>query len=64
MLTNQTEKGKQTINEHYKKALIPQTVTDTINFPDGTKKTKTKTYINQHYIDGIKRLADRFEVKL
>lgn len=64
MLTNQVEKGRQTIKEHYKKALTPQTVTDTINFPDGRKEVKSKTYINQHYIDSIERLALKYNVEL
>ncbi|MDP1745004.1 MAG: DUF4304 domain-containing protein [Bacteroidota bacterium] len=64
MLTNQVEKGRQTIKEHYKKALTPQTVTDTINFPDGRKEVKTKTYINQHYIDRIERFALKYNVAL
>jgi hypothetical protein len=64
MVTNQMEKGKLTIKEHYQKAQIPQTVTDTINFPDGRQQTKTKTYVNQYYIDGIKRLAEKYKVEL
>jgi hypothetical protein len=64
MLTDQKEKGRKTIIEHHKISLKPQTVTDTIVFPDGTRQEKVKTYINQHYIDSIKKLADRYEVKL
>lgn len=64
MLTNQIEKGQQTIKEHYKEALIPQTVSDTISFYDGRKEIKTKTYINQHYIDSIERLAQKYNVEL
>jgi hypothetical protein len=64
MLTDQKEKGRKTILEHYQSALKPQTVTDTIVLPDGTRQEKVKTYINQFYIDGIKKLADRYEVKL
>jgi predicted DNA-binding protein len=64
MLTDQKEKGRKTIVEHYQNSLKPQTVTDTIVFPDGTRQEKVKTYINQHYIDSIKKLADRYEVKL
>jgi hypothetical protein len=64
MLTDQKEKGRKTIIEHYHKSLKPQTVTDTIVFPDGTRQEKIKTYINQNYIDNIKKLADRYDVKL
>ena len=64
MLTEQNEKGRKTIIEHYKNSLKPQTVTDTIVFPDGTRQEKVKTYINQNYIDSIKKLADRYDVKL
>ncbi|MEO6732894.1 MAG: DUF4304 domain-containing protein [Ferruginibacter sp.] len=64
MLTNQIEKGRQTIKEQYKKALIPQTVTDTIVLPDGTRKEKVRTQLNQYFINGIKKLADRYEVRL
>ena len=64
MMTGQSEKGRQFIKEQYKIALTPQTITDTINFPDGTKKEKTKTYINQHYIDSIERLAKHYEIEL
>jgi hypothetical protein len=64
MLTNQAEKGRKTIKEHYKKSLIPQTTTDTIVFPDGTRQEKVKTYINQHYTDSIKKLADKYDVEL
>ena len=64
MMTGQSEKGRQFIKEQYKIALTPQTIIDTINFPDGTKKEKTKTYINQHYIDSIERLAKHYEIEL
>lgn len=64
MLTDQKEKGVKTIKEKYKDALRPQTVTETINFPDGRKEVKTKTYINQFYIDGIERLAKLYNVQL
>lgn len=64
MLTNQAEKGNQTIKDHYKMAQIPQTVTDTINFPDGRQETKTKTYANQYSIDTIKVLAEKYGVEL
>lgn len=64
MLTNQIDKGRQTIKEHYKKALTPQTVTDTINFPDGRQEIKTKTYVNQYYIDSIERLAKKYNFEL
>lgn len=63
MLTGQIEKGKQFIKEQYKISLTPQTITDTINFPDGTKKENIRTYINQHYIDSIERLAKHYESK-
>lgn len=64
MLTDQPEKGRKTIEEHYKKSLIPQTTTDTIVFPDRTRQEKVKTYINQHYTDSIKKLADKYDVEL
>ena len=64
MLTSQVEKGRQTIREQYNNALIPQTVTDTIVFPDGTRKETVRTQLNQYFIDGIKKLADRYEVTL
>ena len=64
MLTDQVEKGRNTIKEHFIKALKPQTVTDTIILPDGTRKEKVKTYINQQYIDRIKRFADKYDVQL
>lgn len=64
MLTDQKEKGRKTILEHYQNALKPQTVTDTIVLPDGTRKEKVTSHVNQYYIDGIKKLADRYEVKL
>lgn len=64
MLTNQEHKGIQAIKEHYKKALIPQTVTDTLVLPDGTRQVKEKTYINQYFIDKIMQLAVRYEVEL
>lgn len=64
MLTDQVEKGIQTIREQYKNALKPQTVTDTIVFPDGTRKETVRTQINQHFIDEMKKLADKYEVEL
>ena len=65
MLTGQTKKGKQLIKEHYKKALTPQVVTETINYPDGRSEVKTsKPYINQYYVDGIERLAKHYAVEL
>lgn len=64
MMTGQSEKGKQFIKEQYKIALTPQTITDTINFPDGTKKETTKTYINQHYIESIERLSKHYDIEL
>lgn len=64
MLTDQKEKGRRTILEHYQSAFKPQTVTNIVVLPDGTRQEKVKTYINQYYIDGIKKLADRYEVKL
>jgi hypothetical protein len=64
MLTNQIEKGRRIIKDHYEIALTPQTISDTVNFPDGRKKVKTKTYINQHYIDSIERLARKYNVEL
>ena len=64
MTTGQIEKGKGLIKEKHKVALAPQTVTDTINLPDGTKKEKVRTYINQHYIDNIERLAKYYKVEL
>jgi hypothetical protein len=64
MLTDQKEKGRKTILEHYQNALKPLTITDTIVSPDGTRQEKVKSYINQNYIDSIKKLADRYEVKL
>lgn len=64
MLTDQKAKGCETIVEHYQSALKPQTVTDTIVLPDGTRQEKVKTYTNQYYIDGIKKLADKYGVKL
>jgi hypothetical protein len=64
MLTDQLDKGRQTIKDHYKKALIPQTLTDTIILPDGTRKEKVRTNVNQYYIDGIKKLAEKYEVQL
>jgi hypothetical protein len=64
MLTDQVEKGRQTIKEQYRNALVPQTVSDTIVFPDGTRKETVRTQINQHFIDGMKKLADKYEVEL
>ena len=64
MLTDQKEKGHKTIIEHYQNSLKPQTVTERIVFPDGTRQEKVKTYINQHYIDSIKKLAERYGVKI
>lgn len=64
MLTDQKEKGQKTILKHYQNALKPQTLTDTIVLPDGTRKVKVTSQINQNYIDNIKKLADRYEVKL
>jgi Domain of unknown function (DUF4304) len=64
MLTNQKEKGRTSIIEHYTKSLNPQTVTETIVSPDGTRQTKVNTYINQYYIDGIRKLANRYNVDL
>lgn len=64
MLTNQQEKGRKTIIEHYKISLKPMTVTEIFVHRDGAQQKKVKKYINQHYIDSIKRLADRYEVKL
>jgi hypothetical protein len=64
MLTGQVEKGRQTIKNQYRNALVPQTVTDTIVFPDGTRKETVRTQLNQYFIDGIKKLADRYEVTL
>lgn len=34
------------------------------NFPDGRTEITTKTYINQHYIDSIERLAHKYNVEL
>lgn len=64
MVTNQKEKGRLKIIEHYKKSLKPQAVTETIVFPDGTRQEKVNTYINQYYIDGIKKLANRYNIEL
>ena len=64
MLTDQREKGQKSIIEHYTKALKPQTVTETIIFPDGTRQEKVKPYINHYYIDGIRKLANRYNVEL
>jgi len=64
MTTGQTGKGVQTIKESYVKALKPMTVTDTVNYPDGRSETKTRTSMNQHYINGIERLAKFYDVTL
>jgi hypothetical protein len=65
MTTNQIDKGKQLIKEQYKIALTPQVTTQTINYPDGRSEVKTsKPYINQHYVDGIERLAKHYAVEL
>lgn len=64
MLTNQKEKGQQTIKEQYINSLTPQTLTDTIVLPDGTRQEKIRTHINQHFIDAMKKLADKYEVNL
>ncbi|MEG0760384.1 DUF4304 domain-containing protein [Chryseobacterium sp.] len=64
MLTNEKEKGQKTIIEHYQNAIKPQTVTDTIVFPDGTRQEKVRRSINQHYIDSIKKLAEKYDVEL
>lgn len=64
MTTGQTGKGIQAIKENYSKALKPMTVTDTINYPDGRSETKTRTSINQYYIDGIERLAKFYDLTL
>ena len=62
MATNQGEKGRQTIKAYYKEALTPQTFSDTINFPDGRREVKTKTYINQNFIDSIEKIARKYNV--
>jgi hypothetical protein len=64
MTTGQTRKGIQTIKEHYLKAHKPMTVPDRVNHPDGRKETKTRTSINQFYIDVIERLAKLYDVTL
>ena len=65
MMTGQTKKGKQLFKEHHKKALTPQVVTETINYPDGRSAVKTsKPYINQYYVDGIERLAKHYSAEL
>lgn len=64
MTTGQTEKGIKAIRENYSNALKPMTVTDTINYPDGTSETKTRTSINQFYIDRIERLAKHYNIIL
>ena len=64
MTSGQIDKGKNLIIEQHKIALTPQTITDIISFPDGTKKEKIKTYINQNYVDSIERLAKHYDVEL
>lgn len=64
MTTGQTGKGIQAIREHYSKALKPITVTDIANYPDGRREAKTRTSINQSYIEGIERLAKFYDVTL
>lgn len=65
MMTGQLKKGKEFIKEQYKIALIPQTTIQTINYPDGRSEVKTsESYINQHYVDSIERLAKHYHIEL
>lgn len=64
MITDQKEKGRKTLIEQYHNSLQPQTVTDTIVSPDGTRKVKVTSHINQHFVDSIKKLADKYDVEL
>lgn len=64
MTTNQIEKGKQIIKDNYIKSLIPITLTDSIISSDGTRKEIVITHKNQHYIDGMKKLAEKYNVEL
>lgn len=65
MKTNQFEKGKTLIQEHYKKANTSQISTQTMTYPNGRSVvTTSKPSLNQHSIDTIERLARLYNIKL
>ena len=64
MMTGQIKEGNIMIIEKYKDSLKPQTFTETINYPDGTKKERIKSVITQNSIENYKRLAEKYAVNL
>lgn len=65
MITNQKEVATKHIKVEYESALNPQETTQTINYPNGTSKVYTsKPYVNQAYIDFIKKFAKYYGIEL
>lgn len=63
--TGKKNEAKKQLQTQYKKALIPQSSTATIVYPDGRKEEKvSKPTINQSYIENIERLAKLYGVPL